>query len=67
MRLRKNHLKPSGNHQGCAKGPKKRSSAHQERSLASRATRVQKPLRIRTVADFDLGELVSWQQNWTDS
>ena len=63
MRLRKNHLKPRGNHQGCAEGPKKRSSAHQERSLASRATSVQKPLRIRTATDFDLGELVPWQQN----
>ena len=67
MRLRKNHLKPRGNHQGCAEGPKKRSSAHQERSLAARATSVQKPLRIRTVADFDLGELIPWQQSWIDS
>ena len=67
MRLRKNHLKPRGNHQGCAERPKKRSSAHQERSLAARATSVQKPLRIRTVADFDLGELIPWQQNWIDS
>lgn len=28
-----------GNHQGCAVGPRKRSSAHQERSLASRANK----------------------------
>lgn len=63
MRLRKNHVKPRGNHQGCAEGPKKRSLAHQEQSLASRATSVQKPLRIRTATDFDLGELVPWQQN----